>query len=340
MPDWLWAYFVISLALLFTFSNGVQDGSSVTAGVISCRALPPAQAVLIVACCELAGALFGGSAVANMVGTVTTIPASKELLQVLAASLTAATAWNYATKVLRFPSSSTHALFGGIIGAALAAGGQEAIARGNFDPFHATGMGKAIISLIASPLLGFVAGYTLLGIVGLLLVRATTRVNKPLQHLQILALAMLAFGHGANDPQKAMGILMLSLRSAHLYDGTDIPLWVRAATGIAIALGVMSVAPGIVRRVGRIYKMRMIHGFVLQFAAGGLLLGSSLTGFPVSTSQVVSSTLMGVGTQERLKDVHWLVARDIVISWCMTIPCTSLVAGALYLGLFKWLPVN
>ncbi len=340
MPDWLLAYFVIGLALVFTFSNGVQDGSSVCAGVISCRALSPARAVLLVSCCELAGALFGGSAVANMVGSVTTLPESKELLQVLAAALTSATGWNYATKILRFPSSSTHALFGGLIGAAFAAGGPAAIAQGSFDPLHASGMGKAVISLICSPALGFLAGYAMLGLVALALLRATTRVNGPLRVLQIIALAVLAFGHGANDPQKAMGIVMLALHSAHLYNATDIPLWVRFSTGLAIAFGVIAVAPGIIRRVGKIYKMRLVHGFVLQVSAGGLLLASSLTGFPVSTSQVISSTLMGIGTSERIKDVHWLVARDIVVSWCMTIPCTSLVAAALYLGGFRWLPVH
>lgn len=339
MPDWLLAFFVIGLAIVFTFSNGVQDGSSVTAGVISCRAMSPARAVLLVASFELAGALFGGSAVANMVSTVTTIPQSPELLKVLAAALTAATGWNYATKILRFPSSSTHALFGGLIGAAFAAGGQSAIASGSFDPLHASGMGKAVISLICSPVLGFLAGYVMLGLVAVALLRATTRVNKALKVLQIGALCVLAFGHGANDPQKAMGIIMLALGSAHLYTMTDIPLWVRLSTGLAIAFGVIAVAPGIVRRVGKIYKMRMLHGFVLQMSAGGILFGSSLVGFPVSTSQVISSTLMGIGTSERVKDVHWLVARDIVVSWCLTIPCTSLVAGGLYLGGFKWLSV-
>lgn len=339
MADWLLAYFVIGLALLFAFTNGVQDGSSVTAGVISCRALSPVRAVLLVAVCELLGALFGGSAVANMVGSVTTIPPSADLLLVLAATLTAATLWNYATKVLRFPSSSTHALFGALLGAAIAAGGPEAVSGGSYSLFHPTGMAKAVISLIGSPLLGFMAGYTMLGLTNLLLIRATSRVNRALQLLQIIALCVLAFGHGSNDPQKAMGIIILVLESAKLSTGADIPLWVRSCAGIAIALGVIATAPGIVRRVGKIYKLRMVHGFALETAAGAILLTSSLSGFPVSTSQIVSSTVMGIGSNERIKDVHWLVARDILISWFLTIPLTSLVAALLYELTFRWFTV-
>lgn len=330
MADWLLAYIVIGLALLFAFTNGVQDGSSVSAGVISCRALSPARAVLLVALCELLGALFGGSAVAKMVGSVTTLPPSVELLRVLVATLLTATLWNYIIKLLRFPSSSTHALFGALLGAAVAAGGPGAIDGGTYSLLHPTGMARAIVSLIGSPIAGFVAGYALLGLTNLALLRATTKANKVLQVLQILALCVMAFGHGSNDPQKTMGIIMLALKSAHLTDSTDIPLWARAGSGIAISLGVIATAPGIVRRVGKIYKLKMVHGFALEVAAGAILLISSLSGFPVSTSQIVSSTVMGIGSNERVKDVHWLVARDILVSWFLTMPCTGLVAALVY----------
>lgn len=339
MADWMVAYFVIGLSLLFTFTNGLQDGSSVTAGVISCRALAPARTVVVVAICELLGAFFGGSAVANFVGSVTTLPDSVELLLVLAATLTAATAWNYVTKILRFPSSSTHALFGALIGASVAAGGFGAVRVGTFSLLHPTGMAKAIISLICSPILGFAAGYIMLGITNAVLIRASTKVNKHLRRLQIGALCVMAFGHGANDPQKGMGIIMLALAGASLSSAAEIPFWVRLSTGLAIALGVIATAPGIVRRVGKIYKLKIVHGFALQVSAGALILASSLTGFPVSTSQIVSSTVMGIGSNERVKDVHWLVARDILISWFLTIPCTSLVAAALYELAFRWMVV-
>ncbi len=330
---------VVVLSLVFTFTNGLQDGSSVTAGLIVCRVLSPLKAVLLVSSCELAGAIFGGSAVANAVRSVTDVSETKSLLPVLSAGLLAAIAWNYLTKVLKMPSSSTHALFGGLLGSLLAyPGGPANIIWGRVSLLDASGFGRLLVSLFVSPLLGFVAGFLMLNLMNLLLIKASAKVNNWLKWGQMLTVSLLAFGHGANDPQKTMGIILLALHSSGIYLGHEIPFWVRISTGIAIALGVMALAPGIVKRVGSgIYKLKVLHGFVTESASGFIIVISSLTGCPVSTSQVISSTVMGVGTGERFKDVRWLVARDILMSWFLTIPCAGLCAYLLYVFVFQWL---
>lgn len=339
MSDLVLVAFVILLSLVFTYTNGLQDGSSVTAGLIVCRILDPVKAVFLVATCELLGALLGGSAVANAVRSITSFPEKEQVLPVLAAALVAAIAWNFLTKLLKMPSSSTHALFGGLLGALLAApGGGRNIVWGNVDLFHPVGFGKVVVSLFASPLLGFVIGFLMLNIVTLMLVKATNQVSRWLKVGQAVTVGLLAFGHGANDPQKTMGIILLALHASGLHQGNEIPFWVRLLTGISIGIGVMSLAPGIVKRVGTgIYKLRLLHGFVTEAASSFVVVLSSLTGCPVSTSQVISSTVMGIGTGERFKDVRWLVARDILVSWFLTIPCAGLCAYLLYVFLFHFL---
>lgn len=337
MAPHLQAILVIVLCLGFTYTNGLQDGSSVTASVISSRAMAPLKAVLLVATCELAGALLGGSAVASAVHSITDWPEIPQILPVLAAGLAAAISWNWLTKALKFPSSSTHALFGGLIGAILAASGTKYLIMGHFGLTNPTGVCKVLVSLFASPVAGFVAGFVVLQLTLFALRRASTRANRWLKALQTLTVGVLAFGHGANDPQKTMGIILIALHASGVYSGSEIPFWVRLSTGIAIAFGVASLAPGIVKKVGSIYRLRLLHGFVTEAAAGAVVLASSITGCPVSTSQVISSTVMGVGSSERIKDVHWLVARDILISWLLTMPSAGMLGAMLYFAVFQWL---
>lgn len=341
MADLPLAVIVIVLSLIFTFTNGFQDGSSVAAGAIACRALSPARAVILVSSCEFFGSLIGGSAVAASIISMVNHPESPDLLLALTAGMFAAIVWNYLTKIMRFPSSSTHALAGGLLGGLLAAGGPEYISWGRLSLFHPSGMGKIFISLFLSPLLGFVFGFFLIKSTSFLLRRATRRISPLLKYGQCATVGLLAFAHGANDPQKAMAVILLALNSSGLYTGSSIPPLVRIGCGLAITVGVMMLAPGIVKRVGSgIYRLRVLHGFVMEAASGGIVLFSSLTGCPVATSQVVSSTVMGVGSGEHYKDVHWLVARDILMSWFLTIPCAGLCAYASYLILFHWFGVR
>lgn len=331
---------VFFLSIIFTYTNGFQDGSSVAAGAIASRALTRWQTILLVAGCEFLGALFGGSAVSHSIQSLTNWPHEPTLLPVLASALFAAILWNYVTKVCRFPSSSTHALVGGIIGAVYAgSGGWQNIVWG--DPDHimrATGVWRVVFSLFLSPLIGFAAGYICFMLALLLLLRASTRVNRELKQLQILTTAVLAFAHGANDTQKAMGVLVLTLNAGGYLAGSEIPLWVRLLSGTAMAVGIASLAPGIVKRVGLgIYRLRPLHGFVTEFSSATVVLIGSLTGGPVSASQVIASTVMGIGTAQRKKGVHWLVARDMLVAWFLTIPCSSMLAYALHIGIFHWL---
>ncbi len=331
---------VFVLSLIFTYTNGFQDGSSVAAGAIASRALSRLQTIILVAICEFLGALFGGSAVSHTIQSITNWPHVPSLLPVLASGLFAAILWNYITKICRFPSSSTHALVGGILGAVFAgSGGLQHIVWGDPDHvLHSTGIWKVVFSLLLSPLIGFIAGYLVLYITIFCLLRASSRANKTLKHLQVPTTAVLAFAHGANDTQKAMGILVLTLNAGGFMTGDDIPLWVRVLTGSAMAVGVASLAPGIVKRVGLgIYRLRPLHGFVTEFASAGVVLAGSITGGPVSASQVIASAVMGLGTAQRRKGVHWLVARDMLIAWFLTIPCSALLACVLHIAIFQWL---
>lgn len=330
---------VILLALYFTYTNGFQDGSSVTAGGIATRAMQPLHAVVLVATFEVLGAMFGGSAVSNAIRSITDWPERADLLPVLMSALSAAIFWNYLTRRFGIPSSSTHALVGGILGALYAGGGTNHIVMGNLDVIHPTGLWKVILTLFVSPLAGFAAGYLVYSVSVLLLVRASMRVTKPINVLQWIATAVLAFAHGSNDPQKSMGIIMLGLHAVGFATAVEgIPWSVRISAGVAIGLGIVSLAPKIVRNVGSgIYKMRTLHGMSEEVASAGVVLFGSLTGGPVSASQVISSSVMGVGSAARFRGVHWLVARSMLMAWFLTIPCSAGLSFALHLVFFRWL---
>jgi PiT family inorganic phosphate transporter len=329
---------VILLALFFTYTNGFQDGSSVTACALASRAMSPLQAVVLVATFELAGALFGGSAVSSTIESITSWPAQPNLLPVLISGLVAAIAWNFITRYLKVPSSSTHALVGGVLGALYASSGIKYIVWGRPDLVHPTGVWKVVITLFVSPLAGFAAGLVVLFFGAVALSRATMRVAPGVKRLQWLSTAVLAFGHGANDPQKSMGIIMLCLYAVGHTFPEGIPIYVRLASGLSIALGVGSLAPGIVKRVGSgIFKMRSLSALSAESASAAVVLFGSLTGGPVSASQVISSSVMGVGSAVHVKNVHWIVAKDMLLAWFLTIPCSAVLSYGLH-GLFlHWL---
>jgi PiT family inorganic phosphate transporter len=335
-------WLVIALSIVYTYTNGFQDGSSVAASAIMCRALSRFQAVALVTVFEFLGALLGGSAVANTIGAITSWPAKPSLLPILAIGLFSAISWNFATRLMKVPSSSTHALVGGIVGAVVAGShGFRYIVWGTPDHImHANGVWKVILSLFLSPLIGFVAGYFTIVIAIFLLLKATTRVNEPLKKWQWVTVAALAFGHGANDTQKAMGVIVLGLNAAGVMQTSEIPLWVRLVVGTAMGCGIISMVPGIVKRVGNIYRLRPIHGLVTEFASAIVVCAGSATGGPVSASQVIASTVMGVGTAQRRKGVHWLIARDMLMAWFLTIPCAGLLAWLIYLILSVTTPID
>ena len=340
MTDFAYLILVVCLGCLFSYTNGFQDGSSVAASPIASRSLSRNQAVVLTALFEFLGALFGGDRVASSISGITSYPRNSQFLIVLACALAAAIIWNFTTRIIRVPSSSTHALVGGLIGSIFAATSSfQYIILGDFNYLlHPTGVAKVIAALFLSPLIGFGAGYFCLHLLQFLLSRATARISTTLKRLQWLVLPALAFGHGANDSQKVMGLVVMALMASGIHcdflatgAGETIPLSVRVLVGLFLALGIVAMAPGIVKNVGfGIYKQRPMHGFVSEFSSAVVVLTGSLTGGPVSASQVIASTVMGVGYAERKKGVHWLVAKDMLLAWFLTIPSASVLGYMLY----------
>lgn len=313
---------VIVLALVFDFLNGVHDSSNVVATMISSRAIAPRTALAMTALANFVGPFIFGVAVAETIGheivaaeTISTI--------VLLAALASAILWNLLTWYLGFPSSSSHALIGGFIGAVIMAAGWGAILL--------PGLEKILIALFASPIIGYMIGYLLLKLVVVLSWNATPHINTWFKRGQILTALALALSHGTNDAQKTMGIITLALVTGGLLEEFAVPVWVIILCAGMIALGTALGGWKLIRTLGgKFYKIRPMDGFTAQLASAAVILSASIIGGPVSTTQVVSSAIMGVGAAERMSKVRWGVAQDIAIAWLLTIPATALVGAGLY----------
>lgn len=313
---------VIALSLSFDFLNGIHDSSNVVATMISSRALSPRLALGMTALANFVGPFIFGVAVANTIGNE--IVAAEAINEtVLLAALASAILWNLLTWYLGFPSSSSHALVGGFIGAVVIGAGWGAI--------QLAGLEKILIALFASPIIGFLVGYLILRATILLSWRATPSINGFFRKSQVLTALALALSHGTNDAQKTMGIITLALVTGGYLSAFVVPVWVILACALMIALGTLLGGWKLIRTLGgKFYKIRPVDGFASQLASAAVILGASLVGGPVSTTQVVSSAIMGVGTAERANKVRWGVAREIVMAWFLTIPATALVAAGIY----------
>ncbi len=321
---------VIVLALCFDFLNGIHDSSNVVATMISSRALSPRAALLMTAVAEFLGPFIFGVAVAETIGGIADAAAIS--LQVLIAALSSAILWNLLTWYLGFPSSSSHALVGGMIGAVLIGAGWEAI---NVDEFK-----KILVALFTSPFIGFVFGFLLLRLILLLCWNASPRVNRLFKRGQIFTALALALSHGTNDAQKTMGLITLALVISGYLSSFIVPTWVIVMCAGMIALGTALGGWRLIRTLGgKFYKIRPVDGFSSQLASASVILGASLVGGPVSTTQVVSSSIMGVGAAERVNKVRWGVAQEIATAWLLTIPATALVAAGLYWVIIQFIPI-
>ncbi|HEY7529637.1 MAG TPA: inorganic phosphate transporter, partial [Gemmatimonadota bacterium] len=307
--------------LIFDFSNGWHDSANAIATVVSTRVLSPLQGVAMAAILNFAGA-FSGTAVAETIGTDIADPAHVSQLVILGALL-AATSWNLFTQILGLPSSSSHALIGGLVGSVLASRGS--------DVLKAEGIVKVLSALLLSPIAGFVAGAFVMFLIYLLFGRATpTTVNRVFGKAQILSAAMMAFSHGTNDAQKAMGIITMALVSGGYLSTFDVPFWVVVAAASAMAAGTALGGWKIIRTLGMgMYHMKPVNGFAAETAASAVLLGAASLGAPVSTTHTITSTILGVGATRRLSAVRWGIAGKIVLAWVFTLPCTALLAAAL-----------
>jgi PiT family inorganic phosphate transporter len=242
---------------------------------------------------------------------------------VLVAALVSAIFWNILTWALGFPSSSSHAIVGGFIGAVVIAAGWRALIM--------EGISKILIALFISPLIGFVIGLLVLNLVLLFSKNATPRVNVFFKRAQIVTSLILALSHGTNDAQKTMGIVTLALVTAGVLDVFAVPTWVIILCASMIALGTAVGGKKLIKTLGgKFYKIRPVDGFAAQLSSATVILSASLVGGPVSTTQVVSSAIMGVGAAERVNKVRWGVVREIITAWLLTIPATGLLAAGLY----------
>lgn len=323
------------MVVLFDFTNGFHDASNMVASVIASRAMTPLQSVLIVGTFTFLGPVLGGTAVANTIGNFVTLdelPATLSLMVVLC-GLFAATAWNLITWWRGLPSSSSHALVGGLCGVVVVSAGPEQVIWGFEALLHGelTGVTKVLLALILSPLMGFWLGFVLHRVMLLLLRASSPLVNRELRGAQWLTTAGLAFSHGANDAQKSMGILTLCLVLGGQIDEFKVPLWVIMLCASALTLGTVLGGWNIVRTLAfAIYKIRPLHALNSQMTSAGVVFLASLVGAPVSTTHVVSSSIMGIGASERPRAVRWAKAREIALTWLFTIPGAALVAMLTY----------
>jgi PiT family inorganic phosphate transporter len=314
---------VVAVALLFDFTNGFHDTANAIATSVSTRALSPRQAVAVAALANLAGA-FVTTAVAKTVGQGI-IDTGLATQQTILAALLGAIAWNLATWYVGLPSSSSHALFGGLIGAALVQSGSEGV---EWDGIYE----KIAIPGIASPIFGFLGAFVLLLAIYWAFVWITPGVGNRLFRIgQLASGTWFAFTHGANDAQKTMGVIALALFAHGSIDEFYIPTWVKVAAGVAIALGTYVGGWRIIRTLGqRVFSMDPPSGFAAQASAGTTLYVATHFGFPVSTTQCISGAVMGAGATKRFSAVRWGVAGNIVFAWVLTIPAAGIVAAACY----------
>ena len=322
-------YVSIVVALFFDFLNGFHDSSNIVATMISSGAMTPRKALFMSAIAEFCAPFLFGVAVATTIGKDLVSPDSVTTVVILAA-LVSAIAWNLITWAFGLPSSSSHALVGGLIGAVGLAEGLGAI--------QMSGLLKVVVALLISPLLGLVIGHLLMKLVLFLARGASPRINSLFKRLQVITSLALALSHGTNDAQKTMGIISMSLVAAGWLRDFVVPWWVIALCAASISLGTATGGWRIIKTLGaKIYRIRPIHGFTSQVTSATVILGAALLGGPVSTTQVVSSAIMGVGSAERLSKVRWGVAGEIFVAWVLTLPITALMAALLYIPMGSFL---
>jgi PiT family inorganic phosphate transporter len=317
---------VIVLAVAFDYVNGFHDTANAIATSVATRALRPAHAVAMAAVFNFVGA-FAGTAVATTIGAGLVDP-NTTTQAVVAAALIGAIAWNLVTWRWGIPSSSSHALIGGLIGATIAFAGTDALKPEGI-------WNKVLVPLVSSPLVGFVGAFALMVALYWIFRRAERRMlARRFRRLQLLSAGYMAFSHGSNDAQKTMGIITLALFSAGVIPTVEVPWEVIVLSASAISLGTAVGGWRIMKTMGhRVVELEPIHGFAAETTAATVLFGTASLGMPVSTTHVISSAIMGVGSSKGVRGVRWGVARTIVMAWIVTLPITALVGALVWFAL-------
>jgi inorganic phosphate transporter, PiT family len=326
----------VVIVLLFDYTNGFHDAANIVATVIASRAMTPAQAVMVVGIFEFLGPLLGGTAVANTIGGFVSLGdmGGRVAVTILLSGLLGAIIWNLITWWKGIPSSSSHALVGALVGAVSVSAGADHVVWGftELAQGRLTGVTKVLLALVLSPVFGFGVGFAAHRLMLSALRAAKPRANHQLRHLQILTSAGLAFSHGANDAQKSMGILTLVLWLGGFIPAFHVPFWVMLACSLALTAGILSGGWRIVRTLGfAIYRVRPIHALDSQIASATVIFVASMMGAPVSTTHVVATSIMGIGASEHPRAVRWGKAREIAVTWVVTIPCSALMGAVLFL---------
>ena len=323
---------VFGLAVAFDYINGFHDTANAIATSVSTRALKPHHAIAMSATANFVGALSGTAVARTISSGIAETPGGHAGQVVIAAALVGAIAWNLLTWRLGIPSSSSHALIGGLMGATVAAvsiGGQAGGLL--LDGVLA----KVVFPLVTSPILGVGLAFVLMVVLLNAFRRANPRtLNDRFRRLQLLSAAFMAFSHGSNDAQKTMGIMTLALVAAGILATNDIPVWVILVAATAISLGTAAGGWRIIKTMGqKVVKIDPIHGFAAETTAATIILGASHFGMPVSTTHVISTAIMGAGASDRFSAVRWGIAGNIVWAWILTIPLSGLVAAVSWVGL-------
>ncbi|NFV79413.1 inorganic phosphate transporter [Magnetospirillum aberrantis] len=315
---------IILVALAFDFINGLHDAANSIATVVSTRVLPPAYAVAWAAFFNFIAFLFFGLHVAKTVGTGIVEPSVIDPYVILAA-LMGAIGWNLFTWWLGFPSSSSHALIGGLAGAGISKAGLDGLATAGFV--------KTSVAIVGSPVTGFVLAIILMAVLSWALRRATPfLVDRGFRHLQLISAALYSLGHGGNDAQKTMGIIAVLLYSqGHLGGEFHVPFWVIIASQVAMGLGTLMGGWRIVRTMGsKITDLKPFQGFCAETAGAMTLFGATYLGIPVSTTHTITGAIVGVGSARRASAVRWGLAANIVWAWIFTIPAAGIIGAGSY----------
>jgi PiT family inorganic phosphate transporter len=325
----------IAIAVAFALTNGFHDAANSIATLVVTRGARPGQGVALAAVFNLLGALLVGSAVADTIAGVVAV-SGPEGVAVIGSGVLAATVWNLITWWFGLPSSSAHALVGGLVGAAVVSAGPDAVRWGGLEGLHPSGLAGVLIALAVSPLLGLGFGFLASRLLARPARRASRRVRRPIVRAEWGMSAALAFGHGANDGQKAMGVVAALLLASGDLQTFSVPLWAKLACGVALTLGTALGGWRIIRTVGRrIFHLSSLGGFASQSAATAVVLPATYLGAPVSTTQVVASSVVGVGGgRRRWRHVHWPLVATIGFAWLLTLPAAAAL-GALTLPVWR-----
>jgi PiT family inorganic phosphate transporter len=327
----------VTLALAFAATNGLHDASNAVATLVATRAARPLQAIVLASVFNLLGPLLVGAAVADTIGGIVSV-GTEDALRVIGAGLVAAVGWNLLTWRRGLPSSSSHALVGGLVGAALLEGGAGAVNWGGFDGWQPVGVLGTLVALAVSPLVGALVAFAVIRALRRAARRATRRWQLVVGRSQWGTSAALAFSHGANDAQKSVGVIAAILLAGGQIDSLSSPTWVTLACAVALTAGTALGGWRIIKTVGqRIYPIQSIDGLASQTASAGVIFGASLLGAPTSTTQVVSSSVVGVGGgRRRWRHVRWAIVREMGLAWLITLPASALLAATVY-ALLEWL---